>query len=265
MYLLGNPDHYTGHEFVRCYWKNYTRWVTSQWEPNPDHEVDEDDDDPDPDVVSLKKRGKRYVAYSAVDDYIYRPSEYADVSLYTWVRLMVKNQLPKTKRTTLEESLSDGDSDIEDEQQVVRELIHELSDYDSDSDDNEGPTVGSQAASRAQGRFIGKHPDKKTMTVSLLHDDNTRIPVFSGGALPRHDRGDREDYCMTMLTLFKPWRTGFDLKDANVTWVDTFSAFNFSPNALEKMKFFNTKYECLDAKDDFHAQRSAVKQGVSFD
>ncbi|KAJ7784229.1 hypothetical protein B0H16DRAFT_1273780, partial [Mycena metata] len=32
------------------------------------------------------------------------------------------------------------------------------------------------------------------------------IPNFIGGAIPRADKGDREYYCMTIMTLFKPWR-----------------------------------------------------------
>src|SRR5882762_2564553 len=41
---------------------------------------------------------------------------------------------------------------------------------------------------------------------------NKLISNFVGGSLPRCDKGDREYYCTTMLTLFKPWRHGQDLK-----------------------------------------------------
>jgi hypothetical protein len=44
------------------------------------------------------------------------------------------------------------------------------------------------------------------------------IPNFMGGAIPRADKGDREYYCMTMMPLFKPWRSPADLKDAESNW-----------------------------------------------
>ncbi|KAF6741365.1 hypothetical protein DFP72DRAFT_762371, partial [Ephemerocybe angulata] len=31
LYLLRNPDHYTSHQFVRFYWKNYVNYVDAQW------------------------------------------------------------------------------------------------------------------------------------------------------------------------------------------------------------------------------------------
>lgn len=60
VYLIGNPDHYTGHLFIRCYWKSYTQWVMRQWEPDEECEVEEDSD-PDPDRVLLRK--KRFTIY----------------------------------------------------------------------------------------------------------------------------------------------------------------------------------------------------------
>lgn len=261
MYLIGNPDHYTGHSFVRCYWKSYTRWVMRQWVPAEELEVQEDCD-LDPDRVLLRKKDSKYIEYSVVDDYIYRPVEFADVPLYTWMRLIEKKPLSARKQlnNAAAEKATLAGRDFSDERDVARELFADSSDSDEE-DAVELPLL--QASSI--GRFIGKHPDKNTHTVSMVHDNNTRVPMFLGGPLPRHDRGDREDYCMTMLTLFKPWRTGLDLKSAESSWSDTFASHAFSEYVQEKMKFFNTKYECLDAKDDFRAQRKAANQGVSFD
>lgn len=91
--------------------------------------------------------------------------------------------------------------------------------YDSnDSDDDMMSSVSDADKGRSepiQGRFIGKHPDIASHTVKLKVDDKLQVPMFLGGPLPRHDRGNREDYCMTMLTLFKPWRTRLDLKGVN--------------------------------------------------
>lgn len=156
------------------------------------------------------------------------------------------------------------------------ELSSEYSDADSDGGKEADPLETgadgedtilppSKSTSTIKGRFLEPHPDRKSHSVCLKADNNTRVPMFSGGPLPRNDRGDRDDYCMTMLTLFKLWRTGLDLKEAGISWDETFRQHDFSEYANQKMKFFNTKYECLDAKDDYRTQHKAENQGVNFD
>ncbi|KAJ2933931.1 hypothetical protein H1R20_g3132, partial [Candolleomyces eurysporus] len=81
----------------------------------------------------------------------------------------------------------------------------------------------------------------------------TIVPNFLGPALPRRDKGDRNYYCMTMLTLFKPWRTGVDLKALDESWDEAFAGHNFSPREHQLMNNFNVRYECYDARDDFGA------------
>lgn len=267
MYLLNNPDHYTGHTFVRCWWKNYTRWVMTQWDPlgNDDPMMD---DEEDIERVIVRKKGDKYILHSTVDDYQYRPVEFEEVSLYSWVRLMDKSELSaakKKKQAALDAASADIDIDN------ISDIDGHESDADSANDasasDHENVATAHVRSTvpQSQGQFIKEHPDKKSHTVKMLEDDGSRVPMFLGGALPRHDHGDREDYCMTMLTLFKPWRTGLDLKAENVNWNDTFASHDFNENALDKMKFFNTKYECLDAKDDYRSQRKATSHGVAFD
>ena len=77
------------------------------------------------------------------------------------------------------------------------------------------------------------------------------IPNFVGGSLPRCNKGDREYYCTTMLTLFKPWRHGKDLKKKDQSWDEAFTDYKFTPRQSELMKFFNIRYECNDARDDY--------------
>ena len=58
-----------------------------------------------------------------------------------------------------------------------------------------------------------------------------------------------------MLTLFKPWRRDHDLKESvQTSWDDTFSEHEFRKQEVQLMKNFNICYECLDARDDYHAQ-----------
>jgi hypothetical protein len=77
------------------------------------------------------------------------------------------------------------------------------------------------------------------------------IPNFVGGSLPRCDRGDREYYCATMSTLFKPWRHGKNLKEVDQFWDEAFANYMFTPHQNEMMRFFNIHYECNDARDDY--------------
>ena len=57
-----------------------------------------------------------------------------------------------------------------------------------------------------------------------------------------------------MLALFQPWQSGLDLKMPEQSWDDTFVAHKFSLRQQEVMDYFNLRYECMDARDDFHAQ-----------
>ena len=62
-----------------------------------------------------------------------------------------------------------------------------------------------------------------------------------------------------MLTLFRPWKTGLNLKNDDDTWNDAFMSHKFSKHQREIMANMNIRYECLDAQDDFHAQ---MKKGL---
>ena len=73
-----------------------------------------------------------------------------------------------------------------------------------------------------------------------------------------------------MLTLFKLWRTGSDLKTDGQDWSYAFENHEFSNQHKDLMKNFNLRYECLDARDDFHAefqkkQKESGKRGPQVD
>lgn len=77
----------------------------------------------------------------------------------------------------------------------------------------------------------------------MLSEDRSYVPNFVGGSLPRKDAGSHEEYCLTMLTLFKPWRTGLDLRaDKDTLWDEVFSQHQFTERQLEVMKFFHIRY-----------------------
>ena len=74
LYLLGNPDHYTNHDFVVFHWKGYVTEVLKAWKQEDDVQSDK--------VVLLKNVDGKYIGLSMVDDYKYRPYELNDKSLY---------------------------------------------------------------------------------------------------------------------------------------------------------------------------------------
>ncbi|KAJ2914762.1 hypothetical protein MD484_g5658, partial [Candolleomyces efflorescens] len=99
-------------------------------------------------------------------------------------------------------------------------------------------------------------------------DDNVQLSRTGGNFISkastddyRKDKGDREYYCMTMLTLFKPWRTGIDLKASHDSWDTAFRRHTFSPREEQLMSNFNIRYECYDARDDFAATYRVNKDG----
>ena len=102
--------------------------------------------------------------------------------------------------------------------------------------------------------FLPDHPQYSTHESQCKYLSDFVVPNFIGGTLPRCDQGDHEYYCSTMLTLFKPWRTGHDLKSAEETWEQAFNKHIFSPAQKNLMSNFNLRYECLDAWDDYSAQ-----------
>ena len=89
------------------------------------------------------------------------------------------------------------------------------------------------------------------------------VPDFIGGSLPRSDDASYEYYCMTMLTLFKPWRSGSTLKTDEQSWTEAFTKYKFGPTDLQLMKNFNLRYECLDARDDFHSELKKKNKSAS--
>ena len=68
--------------------------------------------------------------------------------------------------------------------------------------------------------FLADHPLAETHGVHRFK--KTHIPNFISNTLPCCDQGDHEYYCSTMLTLFKPWRNGLDLKSKDESWDDAF-------------------------------------------
>ncbi len=110
--------------------------------------------------------------------------------------------------------------------------------------------------------YLHNHPQRQTHQPHLLPytEYSHHVPNFLGGSLPRRDAGDIDNYAATMLTLFKPWRSGIDLKPETQMWTEVFQSFIFSDRYLHLMDNFNLRYECSDARDDFVAQRKLIEK-----
>ncbi|KNZ75885.1 hypothetical protein J132_00898 [Termitomyces sp. J132] len=65
-----------------------------------------------------------------------------------------------------------------------------------------------------------------------------------------------------MLTLFKLWHSGTDLRSKDTTWDTAFSEYGFSHAQCTLMSNMNIKYKCMDAHDDFYAQMKS--DGMAF-
>ncbi|OBZ71253.1 hypothetical protein A0H81_08557 [Grifola frondosa] len=184
------------------------------------------------------------VPISKVTDYVYRPDFFEYWSLYDYSRRTEVRCLTRAER---EPPFSDsGDSDAP-------------TDHDSDND--------CDLQRKRIYRYVEGHPQRQSHGVTLSVESTNVVLNFVGGTLPRKDRGDREEYCMSMLVIFCPcgWRTGQDLRARTSTWEDAFVNTSFFPEHQAVMKNMNVLYKCLDARDDFRAQRKAADIGIDVD
>ena len=117
-YVLGFPDHYTSHHFASFYWQPFVHEVRSFWDRNIDPGIT-------PKVALIKQRNC-VVGLSPIYDYIYRPAELHDVSLYDWISAYKREKLKQspTSVAVLEESESNSPDVVDDDTSPV-ELVEE--------------------------------------------------------------------------------------------------------------------------------------------
>ncbi|KAL1671615.1 hypothetical protein EV122DRAFT_192461, partial [Schizophyllum commune] len=273
-YLLGMPDHYKSHEFVVFWWKSYVNRVLDDWpEPTSERTFEE--------RLILRSEQGQVIGTSVVDDYVHRPLRYENYSLYEWVQCAKKakrtpNQLKEhlekddQDRTMFDEDAAhDGDDT---NAGCVKEAIIEpqvLEDLDRIPrvtplmDGEQESPIGINRRPPYES-FLETHPQHKSHHVWC--DPSKReyvVPNFVGGAIPRSDQGDREYYCATMLTLFAPWRRGRDLKSESSSWDTAFKNYNFNVRQRQLIENFNLRYECADARDDFHNELKKKKRAAA--
>ncbi|KAJ7709293.1 hypothetical protein B0H16DRAFT_1344639, partial [Mycena metata] len=275
MYVLGNPDSYASHKYIPFPWRSYVSFVRNFWA-----NCDDSDSDNEQDVEKLTVEkdvdSGDFIATSGVDDYRFRPLVFENVNLYEWIQCGDKRARTSKQRIDFQREIelraalsvsarrvfSESSSGSEDDDFEPEDLLSEEDDSCSDweTEDDEQVIVKKQKkldrGRRARSHpFLVDHPRYKSHSATCdFQRMRTFIPNFIGGALPRSDRGDRSYYCLTMLTLFKPWRSPGDLKDIADSWEYSFRSHQFTERQISLMQNFNVRYECNDARDDHFAQ-----------
>ncbi|KAF5343722.1 hypothetical protein D9758_016521 [Tetrapyrgos nigripes] len=255
LYLLGLPDHYVSHSFIDFWWQTYVAAIqldleagsvksctlqdTSNNTALSQYTLSHPEDFQNAEKVVLKTNQKKIYGTSQVDNYRFRPSEYESMSLYEWIQTAKVQRRPRVRKSQVQ---CGATNDVEMEATIKENY----------------------AVTKGYHTFQSQHPQYLTHEV---YCDSSRqhniVPNFKGGSLPRKNQGDEDFYFLTMLCLFKPWRNGSDLKLSNENWSESFTQFNFTQRQKEIMNNVNLKYECYDARDDFHQQLK--KTGFSFD
>lgn len=230
--LLGHPEHYTDRVFKKFFWTSYARVVADVWNDTPEADGLEDNPTTSEEKVVINANENGLVPYRKVCDYIHRPVELENFSLVDYLCMTDVVRLPTSKADSRDES--------EDSEGEIRPRI------------NERPKSNGKKTAL---RFTKGHPNYGTHGVSVRRKGMCWVLTYIGPPLPRKDRGDREIYCRVMLVLFRPWRTGLELRESNQSWDSAFCSYTFSAHQRRIMDNMNVLYECKDAAHDFAAQR----------
>ncbi|KAJ4479509.1 hypothetical protein C8J55DRAFT_396537, partial [Lentinula edodes] len=172
-------------------------------------------------------RHNRYIGLSSAYDYTHCPREHEQYNLYDWIQKFYRI---KSRRATKKKHTDDNHSD--------------------DSNTDEDYIASRPKAQSSYALFLNGHPLSSTHSVAGRKNYLNVVPNFIGPPLPRPDKDDREYYCCTMLTIFKPWRTGADLKSVDDSWHEAFCSHPFNDQERLYIKNMNLRYECLDSRDD---------------
>ncbi|TRM55967.1 hypothetical protein BD626DRAFT_379658, partial [Schizophyllum amplum] len=249
-YLLGNGDHYTSHRFKPFFWSSYFDVVRASWSVEKEDQRAES-------VLIMKRQGK-VIAVSEAQNYIYRNRELETMKLYDFVRQCHRVTI-KTANGSAGKGVAGEDSNAHVEENEDRDFLDDACTEGSDVDEDEDVESEAEDALHASLKnhftFMKGHSMASTHCIRLVNVKDDLVLNFMR-ALPRGDSRPRDDYIMTMLMFFKPWRTGGDLKKKEQTWEEAFEAHPFTDDERQLMIQFNVRWECLDGRDDFQKLRA---------
>ncbi|KAG1821306.1 hypothetical protein EV424DRAFT_1322426, partial [Suillus variegatus] len=246
-YLVGGGDYYTSHSFQTVKFYEFLN-ALRQWETSDDNDpcqdvqstVDEDGDDVEEEqlLANIQRDGIEFT--SEISDYVLRPDKepFSHMSLWEFLESTVKARLQCSA------------TDINhDDQDVIG------SDFEVDS--SIGRASGRKRTVRA--RFMPDHPQHHTHM--LRARAKPVVPVLLGPSIsrPNGSEEDYEQYCRSMLLLFKSWRQFVDLKGESTTWRIALDTCEFAPHLEAIIHNMNVESECKDARD-MHAAKVCAKR-----
>ena len=259
-YLMGWPDHCTTHEFANIDLISVEHYLQAALldERSKEHQQpigninhsfhhaevslhssetpaasdDEDEiriDAEEQFLLQPSESATRYVFVNSRIDYQYRSSALEKMSLYDYVRFYRKKPINANDREQFQAQTTANRNEREhpnrDRPPVERECFQ---------------TGHPQASSHMNM--------KRTSPV---------VPVLLGPPIPRQDREEtQERYCRSILTLFVPWRSVFDICDLNQTWKQAFESrqTNIMPELRNFIDNIQLLHECKKDRDE-HLQQ----------
>jgi len=164
-------------------------------------------------------------------DYMFRPEELKDVSLYTFA---CEYDKVRGQVATSQES----------------------EETDSDADTYQQAPAHAGRPKMPRFNFQDKHPQADTHCLRYRGDTiNTQhIPVLKGMCVPSRNNADKHDlYSAMMLILLKPWRSAEELLNGADTWEAAFTSWaaSLSPQsqAAKQMERFELLHVCAEEKE----------------
>lgn len=88
---------------------------------------------------------------------------------------------------------------------------------------------------------------------NVINPSKVLIPRIIGCAIPRST--SYNEYCIFMLSHFKPWSISKPIISNDSNFVNTFESYSFSQRAMDIMKNWDAIHECEDACDAEHLRK----------
>jgi hypothetical protein len=180
MYLLDKPDHYTSHKFKPFHWKSFVSEAQKYWKSEQNEQENDDHK-----VILIRKNGKIF-GISRVYDYIFRPVELENMSLYDWIRLCDRASVPKSnnKSQAKHESYLDGqleyESDVDDEEIDLENDTEKMNNMEYKDESSLPAPVAKCHLSKNMFPFVYGHPLADSHAVKVVSEDNGLVPNFIG-------------------------------------------------------------------------------------
>ena len=259
-YLMGWPDHYTTHEFANIHLISVEHYLQAallderskqQQQPIGNvnyslhyaemtlHFVEPPAASDDADEIRIdaeeqfllqpSESATKYVFVNSRIDYQYRSSALESISLYDYARFYRKKQINANDRKQFQAQTA------------------------ANRNEQEYPNRGRPPVEREC--FQTGHPQASSHM--NMKRTSPVVPVLLGPPIPRQDREEtQERFCRSILTLFVPWRSVFDICDLNQTWKQAFESrqANIMPESRKFIENIQLLHECKKDRDE-HLQQ----------